>query len=239
MKHSKTASRLALSLCAAFAVPAAQAALEVEGSASIASRYVAEGMDVDPDSSAFFLGEVTATVEAFTFGVFYAQSLRRSSTNEINLFAEFGFGLGDVDLFAGINYLTFPAGDDADTWEFYVGFEYELNPNVVFFGETYYDFDEVRGGFLELGVAFPFSPMAGDENWELAPYVQLGVDYGFVSGPRRLRENNFQIGLLSTYALSDNAELFAGIHHSFRLKNLRDEGEGDVTWVEAGVSFAF
>lgn len=215
------------------------AAWEISASSVLSNRYVTEGVSNDPDSSAYIFNEVSLTLDAFTVGAWYAQSLRGSSYNEVNLFAEYGFAMGEVDIFAGINFLTFPTPGDSDTWELYLGVHYRPHENVVLFLDTYYDIDEVRGGFLWVGAAFPFAPFEANDRWELEPYVRLGVDYGYVSGPRRLRENNFEIGLFATYTLNDNADLFAGVHHSFRLKNLRDEGEGDVTWVEAGVSFAF
>ncbi|MCC5841279.1 MAG: hypothetical protein JJT96_14270 [Opitutales bacterium] len=239
MKHRKITTCLAPCLALTLFAPMDLRAVEVNASAALSNRYVTEGIDNDPDSSAFLFSEVTAMLEGFTAGVWWAQSLRGSSTNEVNVFLEYGFDLGEVELFAGVNFLTFPALDDADTWEVYLGFAYAPHDNVVFFGETYYDIDEVKGGFLELGAAFPFQPWAADDRWELAPYGQLGVDYGFVSGPRRLRLNNFQIGLISTYTLTDAVEVFAGVHHSFRLRNLRDEELGDVSWVEVGLNFAF
>lgn len=239
MVNSNTYTSFARWLAAGLAVPGALAAVEIDWSASFANRYVAEGINEDPDSSGFLFNEVTVAVNGFTAGAWYAQSVRGSSTNEINLFAEYGFALGEVELFAGVNFLTFPAPDEPDTWELYFGFEYALNENLVFFGVTYYDIDEIRGGFIELGVAVPFAPVAGDDRWLLEPYAQLGVDYGYVSGPRSLRANNFQVGLGGAYALTDAAEIFAGVHHSFRLSNLRDEGEGDVSWAEVGFTLAF
>lgn len=206
---------------------------------SFSNRYVTEGIDNDPDSSAYSFAEVSVETGGFLVGAWYAQSLRGSSENEVNIFAEYGFDLDPLEIFIGLNFLTFPTPDEEDTWEVYLGFEYPVFDHLVLFGETYYDFDEVDGGFLELGFALPFAPEAFHDQFELSPYALIGIDYGFVSGPRRLRENNLQVGLEATYAVTDQLVVFGSAHHSFRLKNLRDEGEGDVTWVAAGLGFSF
>lgn len=211
----------------------------LEARATFSNRYVTEGINNDPDSSGFSFLELTAEFEPITLGVWYAQSLRGSAYNEVNLFAEYGFVWEKLELFAGINFLTFPAPDDSNTWEFYIGGEYELLPWLTLFGQTYYDFDEVRGGFLELGASTVLPELGIDERLEISPYVLYGVDYGYVSGPRRLRSNNIQLGINADFEVQSNLVVFAGVHHSFRLSNLKNEDEGDVSWVEAGVSWRF
>ncbi|TVP80347.1 MAG: hypothetical protein EA353_04000 [Puniceicoccaceae bacterium] len=213
--------------------------IEFKLTTSVSNRYVSEGIDNDPESSAFSFVEVTAESHGFLFGAWYAQSLRGSATNEANLFGEYGFDVGPIELFAGVNYLTFPALEDNDTWELYLGFEYAVLEKLIAYGLTYYDIDEVKGGFLELGLLVPLAPGGFDGRLEFAPYAQVGADYGYVSGPRRLRANNFQVGIGASYGVNESVEIFGSANHSFRLKNLRNEGEGDVSWVEAGVAVRF
>ncbi len=131
-----------------------------------------------------------------------------------------------------------PVGDeDPDSWEAFVGFEWEVIDMVHLFGEFYHDFDDVDGGFLELGIATEIPHPV--EGLELVPYAMIGFDAGFVSGTRRLNENNVIIGLEAEFEVNDVTALFAGVHHSFALSNLDDEDEGDVTWFIAGASLAF
>ncbi len=233
-----TAGALA-GLSAAFAGFPGVHSIDWEWQSELSNRYVTEGIDNDPDSSGFWFNTLTADYQDFTFGAWYGQSLRGSAYNEINLFAEYGFSLGEVELFAGVTWLTFPAPDESSTWELYVGFEYEAHPLLTLFGETYYDVDEVRGGFVELGVASVLPTDGIDERLTLTPYGLWGLDYGYVSGPRRLKGNNLQFGLQAAFAIDANWDLFGSLNHSFRLGNLRAEDEGDVTWVSAGFALRF
>ena len=137
MKTKQTANLLACWLCSTTMASAALTAVEFNASASLSNRYVTEGIDNDPDSSGFFFSEITAESYGFTLGAWYAQSMRGSSYNEINLFGEYGFEVYGAKLFFGVNFLTFPAPDDPDTREVYLGFEYPVHDHVVLFGETY------------------------------------------------------------------------------------------------------
>ncbi len=78
-----------------------------------------------------------------------------------------------------------------------------------------------------------------DERVSIQPYIMLGIDYGYVSGVRRLRENDFQIGVTGSYALTEHLELFASVSRSFALSNLNAIGEGNVTWGTVGIGLAF
>ncbi len=73
----------------------------------------------------------------------------------------------------------------------------------------------------------------------LHPYVLLGWDYGYVSGPRRLSENNLQGGMAVTLRIHANAKLFGQASHSLALTNLDREGEGDLTWGGFGLWLTF
>ncbi|MCC5806945.1 MAG: hypothetical protein JJU00_11520 [Opitutales bacterium] len=237
--HTRTHTGNGILFAALAAAPFAYAAppdFTADLTATFATRYVTEGVDNDPDSSGYLFTEATATLDVFTFGAMYAQSLRGSSFNEVNAFGGFGWETLGVALFTGLNYLAFPATGDPDEWEWFLGFEYETEPEILFFGEAYYGFDEINGGFIEAGAAYA---VAAGDGFEVIPYALLGTDFGYVSDSRRLRANNFQAGVHVEYAAAPNAVLFAGAHHSFRLSNLRRAGEGDVSWLEAGVSVAF
>ena len=110
---------------------------------------------------------------------------------------------------------------------------------VTLFAETYYDVDEIRGGFVETGLGVDIPVPSPDNRLALHPYVLLGADYGFVSGPRRLRENNVQGGVAATWRVHEHARLFGHISHSRALTNLDREGEGDTSWGGVGVELTF
>lgn len=211
--------------------------LAVSGSVSVENRYMSEGVDNEPDADGFFFSELALESMGFTLGAFYIQPTSGSSYNEANLFLEYGPDLGPVETYFGVQYLTFPAPGDPDTWEAFVGFEWPAIDLVNLYGEFYYDFDEIEGGFLELGISAEIPQPV--EELELEPYVQIGVDYGYLRKNRRLRENNLQIGLVGTYELTENFAVFGLINHSFALDNLDQLEEGDVTWGGGGLAFDF
>lgn len=225
-------------LFALFAIAVGAGGDTVETSVMLSNRYVTEGIDNVPESSSFLLGEVATDLGPVTLGAFYVQSLG-NAYNEVNLFAEHGNDLGPIEWYAGLQFLTFPAPGDADTWEVYLGFECPIHDHIVLFGEAYYDFDEVRGGFIEFGASFPLPTPTDWDGLGWHPYVLMGMDCGFVSGPRRLRANHLQFGIEAEYSLNDNIAFIASLNRSQRLSNLRAAGEGNFYWGEAGVLMRF
>jgi len=227
-----------LSLASIAALHTVQAEQPVfAGEGLLTSRYVTEGTNIAPGSDLLFQGEASAHLAGFTAGAVYVQSLSGTTYNEVNLVGQYGLDLGPVALFGGVTFLTYPSLDDPNSWELFIGFEWEALPGVTLFGETYYDVDDIKGGFLELGVAYEL-PLDLDP-FVLEPYVLVGIDYGYVSRPRALKENNFQVGLEITYDAGDHWEIFAAGHYSFALTNLRNEDLGDIGWVQAGLRFEF
>jgi len=211
--------------------------ISVSASSALANRYVTEGIDNLPDADAVFQGELVLGWESWSLGALYFQPTGGMADNEVNVFLEKALSLGAVGVFGGIEFLTFPASDEGDTWEVFLGVDWDLHPYLTLFAETIYDIDAVKGGFVELGASTLIpQPLEG---LELKPYALLGLDFGYVSEGRRLKENHAQVGLKGTYALTDHLGLFASLQHSFALSNLDDEGEGDVTWGMAGVSLEF
>lgn len=212
---------------------------QVEWSAdvSVGNRYVSDGLSHVPDTDAVLLADVAAGYRGFTIGSAYIQALNDDSYNEVNIYAEYGFDLGAWQPYAGINFLTYPAPDDDDSWEVYAGFEWDGIPHLTWFAEAFYDFDDVQGGFVEIGVAADVPQPASA--LILSPYVSFGADFGYYSGTRTLTENHVQVGLDITVEITHAVSLTGGIHHSFALTNLDRLGEGDVTWAAAGVSASF
>lgn len=209
----------------------------VSASSAIANRYVTEGIDNLPDATAVLHTEVVIGWQAWAIGAVYHQPTGGTADNEVNLFLERTFVFDAFEVFGGIEFLTFPAGDEEDTWEVFLGLNWEVHPYLTLFAETIYDIDEVKGGFAELGVSTLIpQPL---EVLEIKPYALLGLDYGYVSERRRLKDNHIQMGAEATLDLTGHLGLFASLQHSFALSNLDDEGEGDVTWGMVGVSLDF
>ena len=204
----------------------------VHGTVGWFNRYVTEGMDHVPESD-FLLADVTLDLKGVVVGAFWAEALD-DSYNEVNLSAIHPFRAGALDFFLGVGRNEFPSGADQGSWEVLGGAEWVIPNLVTLFAETWYDFDALKGGFLEAGMIREFGGRLSFE-----PYVLMGLDYGFVSGPRRLKENHVQFGGVAYWAWTSVASLFGGIHHSVALTNLDGEGEGDVTWGGGGLQLSF
>ncbi len=210
-------------------------ALVIEASFSISNRYVTEGIDNVPDTPLVF-SEVSISYEGFTAGIWYAEALD-NVYNEVIPYLQYTLDLDPVEIFGGVNYVWYPSAQDPDSWEFYGGIEYTPIEWVTLFIEGYYDFDEIRGGFIETGVVgnVPFP----DERVSINPYAMFGIDYGYVSGSRRLKENNFQCGIEVSLQVSENVAFFGNVNRSWAMANLRSINEGDVTWGGGGIRLTF
>lgn len=204
---------------------------------SYSSRYVGEGIDYAPDADGIFFSELTLGIENVTLGGVFIQGIN-DSYNEVNIYLEGGLEWDSASAYSGVQFLAYPAGDEGDdSWEFYIGFEADLMNLATVYGEYFYDFDDVKGGFLLLGLESDIPQPVGALT--VTPYVEFGVDHGYVSGTRRFSENKLQIGLNAAFALTEFAEVIGGVHHSFALTNLDREDEGDVTWAHVGIALAF
>lgn len=210
-------------------------ATQWEWQGSFSNRYVTEGIDNVPDGSAVLFNEFNVSHGLFIGGLTYAQFLD-DAYNEINLAAGIAGESGAFGWEATVMFLSFPAADVASTWELGVALSWKILTSWAVFAEVIYDVDAVRGGFMETGIEGDFAINA---DVTVNPYMLLGIDYGFVSGPRSLRVNNWQVGISADYAINDVWSVVVGLHHSVRLSNLRDLGEGNVTWANIGLAGGF
>jgi len=210
-------------------------AIEFESAFELESRYVTEGVDNVPGSGAFLFSPM-ASYRGFSLGGVYVEALS-DSYNEVNVFVDYSREFGPLTVVGGLNHLWYPSGAENHSWEVFVGMEWEPVDSVTLFLDSYYDVRDIDGGFLEVGVKGNIP--TPDDRLELKPYGLFGVDYGFLSGSRSLRENNIQIGLRASLEVHDNAALFGHVSHSFALSNLDALGERDVTWFGGGVAVSF
>lgn len=199
----------------------------VSGAVGWYDRYVSEGIDTVPDSE-FILSEITLDMGVLVFDVFWAQALS-DSYNEVYFSVIHPFRVRALDLFVGVGRTEFPSGSDSGSWEVLGGAEWAIPNLATVYAETWYDFDVIEGGFLNVGLIREFGVPGTSDRLTLEPYAQLGLDYGFVSPPRRLKENNAQFGCTARYALNRN----------IALTNLDALGLGDETWGGAGIQLAF
>ncbi len=189
------------------------------------SKYVTEGRDNVP--SAEGLVSVQARIEShgLVTGLWYGESVN-DPYDELNAFFGYERKIADLALAATYTFLHFPC-EGTHSHEWLVSAAYErfewLTPGATF----YYDFDKLRGGFLELSLRGKIK-LKGDRI-SLQPYALAGVDWGYVSAAND-DWNNFQIGIELPVKLHEKAELVGYVAHSWALTNLRKEGLGDVSW---------
>ncbi len=225
-----------LALIVATAVPAS--AYSIESSLSFTNRYVTEGTDNDPDATTWSLFELSVPVDQWSFELFYGQALRGGSYNEVGLVTAYNWSMGDVDLLTGIHHVRYPSLEDSSSWEWLIGFELEPIPGLEFFGELFYDFDDVKGGFLELGAAAPIE-FEAIPNFSLTPVLIFGVDLGYESGVRSPRGSFLQPSVHAEYEINDQLSVFAAAYHQVGLSVLNDLGEPDLSWVSFGLGGRF
>jgi len=212
-----------------------QQTYSLAGSVAVSNRYVTEGINNVPDTP-FYFSEVNVGYHGFTLGVWYAEAFS-DAYNEVNLYADYTVQIRLVDIYGGVNFLLYPSDAESSSWELYLGMEWELTPWVALFAETFYDMRDVKGGFAELGVVGQVPLL--EDYISFNPYVLYGLDYGFVSDSRKLRNNNIQIGVELNFFVTANFRVFGNANHSFALFNLDRMDEADVSWVEGGVGVEF
>lgn len=209
--------------------------LSYELSVSASNRYVTEGIDNVPGTP-FVFTEAKVDFRGVEVGIWYATALEEVY-NEADPYFQYTLDLDPVTIYCGACYVWYISADDADSWEVFGGVEYMPVKYITVFVEGYYDWAQIGGGFLETGVTghVPFP----DERVSINPYVMLGVDCGYVSGVRCMKENNFQFGIEAEFALTSSMTIFGYVNRTVSLANLRAIDEGNVTWGGSGIRLTF
>ncbi len=200
------------------------------------SRFVTEGRRRVQDAS-FLMTTAEGHFGPLNLGAWWAQALTETSYNRFDLYADTSLKFDPGELTLGIRRVLYPTGKDNNSWEGNVGFDFNLGTWFTPFALTYFDVDEIGGGFLEAGVKAPFK-LAGD-SLEIEPFGLLGVDYGYVSGDNDPRMNNLQFGAEIRWNVNPRWQIYGNINHSFSLSLLDSRNEGDLTWGGTGLRFSF
>ncbi len=148
---------LTLAIILAAALPAlALGPLDIEAELPIISQYVWRGMVLTPEP--VLQPSLSASILGFGFGFWGNMDLTDvngydAKFNEINWVASYGFSFPLVSLGAGLIYYDYPNTDINATAEVYFtgSVSVLLSPTL----EYYYDFKEVDGGYVNLGISHP------------------------------------------------------------------------------------
>jgi uncharacterized protein (TIGR02001 family) len=181
---------------------------------TFASRYFFRGLEVD--NGTFVMPSVEASYGNATVGVWTAFQLHDSDAagsgyNEVDLYGSYDFAITEeITLTVGGTAYLYPERAGRNTVEAFVGASttfvgVEVNPVL------YYDFtNEGWIGELNLGYVLPLA----DFGTELRFSGSLGYshlsDTTAAPGDVKAKWGYYSIGVEIPYALSENAELFAG-----------------------------
>lgn len=200
-------------------------------------RYVSEGRR-RVNEAAFLMSDINGHIGPLNLGAWWAQALTKTSYNRLDLYADASFRFDAGELSLDLRRVFYPTGKENHSWEFGVGFDFNLNTWFTPFARTYYDFDDIGGGFLEAGVKKPFT-FAG-RAVEFLPFMLLGIDYGYVDqSDNRPQMNHFQLGAELRWNFRPSWQIIGNINQSFALSGLDGIEESDVTWGGFGVRYSF
>ncbi len=196
------------------------------------SRYVDSGRD-DLEEGGIFSGELVCAHDHVSFGAWMGVA-DSEHYEEYNLFAGYGFRLGQVDLELAYTHLMFHPDSDNDD-ELSIAAEVEVIGGWIAAASGVYSF-EADGCFVEVSLSYPLA-VYDDRLW-LTPVLLAGVDFGYrTAGHDGL--NHIQIMIEAAYQLSERSILLAYVAHSDAQDDVQREGLGDVSWIGIGLNTRF
>jgi hypothetical protein len=196
------------------------------------SKYVSEGRDNLEEGGIFFL-EADLEWEHFATGAWVALG-DQPSYEEVNLFAEYFFQVGEFEAYLGYTRLEF-TDINANDNELGAGIGYFGIPHLVV-GADYTYSTEASGAFVEIFIGTEINLMKG--RLVLEPYIIQGLDFGFASEAHD-GFNHFQIGLEGHFMLVKNLAILVSVNHSFAQKDVKIDDLGEETWLAVGISGRF
>jgi len=233
--------------------PAAEKSWEASVGVDWFSEYIFRGVDVLANEPFW---NPTASVACHGFSIWYwgafGDSTGTDDTYEENDYGvDYTFALLEekLSITSGFQMFHYPDGNSgADTYEAYgvISYDVLLQPTA----SIWYDFDEIGGAYLTLGIGHSFdlseaveleSPMA----WTIDPSAALGLDLGYWSDPFLFGTgndtdfNDLLLGVSTTLQVTEQIEVHAGIQVSVALDSLHDGGQGNELIGNVGASFSF
>lgn len=107
-----------------------------------------------------------------------------------------------------------------------------VTPNMVFV----WNLNDAPGGFMEFRLDGE-APLWKDR-FSLKPYAMLGLNFGY-NTQDYYGWNNVQTGVEASWKINSVVRIFGGVNYSVALRALEEMGQGNETWVSAGISVAY
>lgn len=196
------------------------------------SKYILEGRDSLSDGGINSV-ELSAGWDSVSVGLWYGDG-SDTSYNELKVFIEYGFNIGNVEAYTAFTHLEF-LDDDEHADEISLGIASPISETISFAIDHVYSLD-AEGGFLDLTLALELPPFI--EQLSLQPYVTQSFDFGFASDDFD-GENNIQLGIEGSWALNDSFSIVGLIAQSWAQKDVKRDGGGDQSWISIGLSTDF
>lgn len=230
------------------------------------SRHVHYGVDETGNYGAYTT-ELAVWVKDFVFSVWSGFGTG-NDFQEWNFTAAYNLELGPVFFIPGYNFRYIPSAADSHEEEeehdhheddhdhdhgasahSHASHTHKVYNNELFFvlGTNaipyvtpsmafVWNLNDTPGAFLEFRIDGEI-PVYRDI-LALQPYALLGLNLGY-----NTREyygwNNFQFGLEATWKINRTISVFAGVNYSIAMTALRDIGQDNVVWANAGVTFKY
>lgn len=215
-----------------------------DGGIEWASRYVREGVDLAPGRTAIrgdFLARWQRLGAAVEWGSAIGRNIGESRIGGFYEIDMMDFAMGDVRLSAGGRRVHVRGDAPGSSWEVSGRLMWGLAGGLLIDADSYWDVSRRRGGFLTLTVMRPHAiGIAHSDRLTIVPSVQLGLDYGVVSGRRRLRDNHAAFELAGHLAVSPQARLVVALAHSIPLDTVDALPSGrELTWGRLGLQAWF
>lgn len=212
----------------------------------LSSQYIFRGVDITGNN---WLSSPSASVSAYGFTAGYWAGYGHddltgsdSDYQENNFTLTYTTDIADDQLAVtgGYIFYQFPDGDLHDTHELWASLAANmfLSPTATW----YWDFDEVGGSYLTLGVShsFDMNEVFGLDDsvaWTVDPSASLGIDFDYNSNGTDL--NDILFGISTSVQLTDQLEIHGSINASIALSGLNDIGQGNEAWAVVGASVSF
>ena len=202
------------------------------------SRYIFRGVNSLPGSGIATF-DTQFDYKHFSLQIWDARGISKSF-HEMDFYVSYSYDELEPFTFSGgyINYYT-PDDDHlhlgySDTQEVFVSIDYDIGSRYTATLKYNYDFDKIRGGFIEpkFAACFPFfgNKLAFD------PYVSITYDLQYNSN--RFVWNNFQAGIEIVRKINETLKLSATFEVSVPLAAF-DQFAKKVGWVGVGFTADF
>lgn len=233
---------------------------EVEVTTGWESRHVHYGVN-ETGSSGAYVNEVGVQIGDLVLNVWNGFGIGNEFL-EWDFTAAYNFELGPVFVMPGYNFRYMPGhvdgghgeDDHADAGHEEEGGDHGTHGHNTYGNELFlalgttaipyvtpsanfiWDLNNIPGAFLEFRLDGDVPVYGGVVS--LQPYALLGLNFGY-NTTDVYGLNNFQFGLQTTCRISKYVSAFAGVNYSVAMEALRAIDQGNVVWVNVGLSFAY